>query len=94
MKSVRARIRGRVQGVGYRASTAAEVERRGGEVRGYVRNLPDGSVEAVFAGPSDAVDAMLEWCRSGPPMARVDAVEVDDLGSQQGVVFTGFTVKI
>ena len=45
-------------------------------VGGWVRNLADGRVEAVFEGPEAAVDRMVEWCRTGPPRARVDAVDV------------------
>ena len=66
-------VRGRVQGVGYRAWTAYEAERR--NLLGWVRNRRDGSVEAVFAGPAEAVAAMIEACRNGPPGARVDAID-------------------
>ena len=73
---VRARIRvtGLVQGVGYRQSTVFEAERLG--VSGSVRNLPDGSVEALAEGTRAAVEALVAWCRSGPPGAQVEAVEV------------------
>jgi acylphosphatase len=71
-KSVRVRIEGRVQGVWYRGWTVDEARRRG--LRGWVRNRADGSVEALFAGPPAAVDAMLEACWAGPPAARVTAV--------------------
>lgn len=70
------RIRGRVQGVGYRAWLAREAGWRG--VRGWVRNRRDGSVEALLAGEEAAVRALVEACRQGPPAARVrtvDAVE-------------------
>lgn len=67
-------IRGRVQGVGFRAWTAHQGELRG--LTGWVRNRPDGSVEAVIAGPTDAVDLMLKACGQGPLGARVDAVEI------------------
>jgi acylphosphatase len=67
-------VTGRVQGVAYRASTAREAERQG--VRGWVRNRPDGNVEAVFEGSEAAVAAMLDWCRRGPRWARVTGVEV------------------
>ena len=71
---VRLEIRGRVQGVGYRW---AMVEKgRGLRLRGWVRNRRDGSVEALVAGPSEAVDRMVAWARQGPPSAAVDAVEV------------------
>ncbi len=66
-------IRGRVQGVGYRAWTADEARRRG--LQGWVRNRCDGSVEAVFSGPEDVVADMLAACRRGPSLARVDAVD-------------------
>ncbi|WP_341988853.1 acylphosphatase [Azorhizobium sp. AG788] len=70
--SVHVMVRGRVQGVGYRAWCADAAEARG--LTGFVRNRRDGAVEAVFAGPSAAVDAMVAECRSGPAAARVDAV--------------------
>jgi len=66
-------IRGRVQGVGYRAFTEYAALDRG--LEGWVRNRRDGAVEAVFAGPPEAVAAVIEACRRGPPGARVDAIE-------------------
>jgi acylphosphatase len=66
-------IRGRVQGVGFRAWTEYEALRRG--VEGWVRNRRDGSVEAVFAGPAEAVEAMIASCRQGPPGARVEKLD-------------------
>ncbi|MBN9011865.1 MAG: acylphosphatase [Rhizobiales bacterium] len=69
-------IRGRVQGVGYRAWTADEARRRG--LEGWVRNRRDGSVEAVFFGAEDIVADMLAACRLGPSSARVDAVDAVD----------------
>ena len=66
-------IRGRVQGVGYRAF--AEYTAQGHGLGGWVRNRRDGAVEAVFAGPAAAVKAMVDACRGGPPGARVDAIE-------------------
>jgi acylphosphatase len=66
-------IRGRVQGVSYRAWTADEARRRG--LEGWVRNRRDGSVEAVFAGAENIVADMLAACRLGPSSARVDAVD-------------------
>jgi acylphosphatase len=61
-----------VHGVFFRASCAEEARRRG--VAGYVRNMPDGAVEAAFEGTDDDVRAMVEWCATGPPTASVDAV--------------------
>jgi acylphosphatase len=69
-------IRGRVQGVGYRAFTEYTALDRG--LRGWVRNRRDGAVEAVFAGPAAAVSAMVDACRMGPPGARVDGIEERD----------------
>lgn len=66
-------ISGFVQGVCYRAY-AQEVARSLG-LTGWVRNLPDGRVEAVAQGDSDKLDEFIAWCRQGPPAARVDAVE-------------------
>jgi len=69
----RVRVWGSVQGVFFRATCAREAELRG--VAGWVRNLPDGSVEAVFEGEAPAVEAMTGWCRRGPDGAHVDGVE-------------------
>lgn len=66
-------IRGRVQGVGYRAWTEHTALARG--LSGWVRNRRDGAVEAVISGPAEAVAAMLDACRCGPYGARVDAVD-------------------
>jgi acylphosphatase len=66
-------VRGRVQGVGYRAWTEYTARDRG--LEGWVRNRRDGSVEAVFAGSPEAVAGMIDACRRGPPAARVDAVD-------------------
>ena len=71
--AVEVRILGRVQGVWYRDTTRREAERLG--VRGWVRNCPDGSVEAHFEGGADAVDALLSACREGPPGARVESLD-------------------
>ncbi len=69
-------IRGRVQGVGYRAWTADEA--RGRSLEGWVRNRRDGSVEALFSGSKAVVDAMIAACRHGPSMARVAELVVRD----------------
>lgn len=69
---VHLRIEGRVQGVFFRDSTRQRAQALG--VAGWVRNLPDGAVEAVAEGPADAVDALVRWCHEGPPAARVTAV--------------------
>ncbi len=68
-------VRGRVQGVFFRAELRETARRHG--VTGWVRNLPDGrTVEAVIEGPRDAVEKVVCWCMRGPPAARVDEVRV------------------
>lgn len=67
-------MNGMVQGVFFRSETRDKAVRSG--LKGWVRNLPDGRVEAVFEGEKDAVDRLVEFCRRGPPGARVKNVEV------------------
>ena len=88
MPVVRLVITGRVQGVGYRAWAIATARRLG--LRGWVRNRSDGAVEALVAGPEEAVAAMLAACRRGPAAASVAAVEVGD-GEDDGSI--GFTAR-
>jgi acylphosphatase len=66
-------VRGRVQGVGYRAFVMDAAEAHG--LAGWVRNRRDGTVEAVFAGPAEAITVVLAECRRGPPVARVDGLD-------------------
>ena len=68
-------IEGRVQGVNFRASAQAQARTIG--VEGWVRNLDNGRVEAIFEGPDAAVKRMISWCYSAPPPARVDHVDVE-----------------
>jgi len=77
MKSVAVSVRGTVQRVYYRASAHHEAQRLG--LFGWVHNEADGSVSLRLQGDPAAVDAMLDWCRSGPPAARVSRVEVTDV---------------
>ncbi|MGA2027961.1 MAG: acylphosphatase [Syntrophobacteraceae bacterium] len=67
-------IKGRVQGVFFRTYTRDAAQSIG--VTGWVRNLPDGRVEAVFEGESDKVERMIEWCREGSPMSRIESVDL------------------
>ncbi|MDP2181067.1 MAG: acylphosphatase [Actinomycetota bacterium] len=81
-------VRGVVQGVWFRAATRDAALKRG--ISGWVRNLPDRSVEAVFEGASDAVDSMVAWCRTGPERAIVERVEVAE-ETPEGLL--GFSVR-
>jgi acylphosphatase len=76
MRSVRLRITGRVQGVGYRAWMMRKASALG--LRGWVRNRADGSVEALVIGDDDGVAAMIEACREGPFGARISDVAVSE----------------
>lgn len=69
-------VQGQVQGVFFRDSTRDEAEREG--VAGWVRNRDDGSVEAVFEGDEQAVERLVDWCRSGPSSADVENVEATE----------------
>ncbi|MDQ3113142.1 MAG: acylphosphatase [Actinomycetota bacterium] len=70
-------VHGLVQGVFFRDTCRQEAQRR--HVTGWIRNADDGTVQAEFEGPSDAVEAMVAWCRQGPSRAQVERVEVTDL---------------
>ncbi len=78
MSEVRCRVvvSGRVQGVFFRDSCRSQAQRLG--VRGWVRNLPDRTVEVVAEGPRDRVDQLLDWCRHGPPRAQVTGIAITD----------------
>ena len=77
-------VHGRVQGVNFREATRLQAERR--NVGGWVRNVDDGSVEAVLHGLADDVARMLDWMRRGPPAARVTRIDVSDSDGE----FDGF----
>lgn len=81
-------ITGSVQGVFFRMETKREADRLG--VCGWVSNRADGSVEAVLEGDAAGVDAMLAWCRQGPPLAAVAQVEVEREGYRGE--FSAFTI--
>jgi acylphosphatase len=81
-------ITGRVQGVSFRYYTIEQAEALG--LAGWVRNLSDGRVEAVFEGEKESVEEMIRWCKNGSPSAKVTNVEVE-LGEVQGL--GGFEIK-
>lgn len=87
--SVRVRISGRVQGVAYRWSTRDRANELG--IVGWVKNLPDGDVEAEFTGSREAVDRMVAWCHDGPPLARVLRVEAEAVPPPRSAP-TGFRI--
>jgi acylphosphatase len=68
-------VSGRVQGVAFRAYTQDVASRLG--LTGFVRNLPDGRVQVVAEGSRDLVGQLIDWCKNGPALARVDEIEVD-----------------
>ena len=81
-------VSGRVQNVWFRDACRQEARARG--VNGWVSNLSDGRVEAVFEGSAPDVDAMVRWCHDGPPRARVSQVDVrDELATGEA----GFTIR-
>jgi acylphosphatase len=88
-KRVHLIISGFVQGVFYRASTRDTAMRIG--LKGWVRNLPDGNVEAVFEGPVDKLQKAVEWCHEGPPGARV--TKIDEKWDDYSGEFGSFDVR-
>ena len=88
MKRVHVRVHGHVQGVFFRDTVSSEAEERG--VVGWVRNAPDESVEAVFEGEPEAVEAMVELCGRGPRAARVERLESDE---EEPEGLSGFEVR-
>lgn len=88
-RTVRTRITGRVQGVGFRAWTRHTADTLG--LNGWVRNSPDGSVEAVLSGPPETVDRMIDALRVGSPVSRVTGVEVAEDADAPGAA--GFEIR-
>lgn len=81
VETLAVRVTGKVQGVGYRMAAVRQAHSLG--VTGWVRNLPDGAVEAVLQGAHDSVDQMLSWLHIGPPAARVEEVQVNELHDER-----------
>ena len=82
-------VKGTVQGVAYRWSTQEQARALG--VSGWVRNLNSGDVEVLAEGPVDAVDALVTWCRRGPPAAQVEKMDVEELPATGE--FTSFAIR-
>ena len=82
-------VNGRVQGVFFRSETRRHADRRG--VKGWVRNLPDSRVEAVFEGEKEDVQALVDFCKHGPSGAKVTGVDVTWEAYTGG--FDGFKIK-
>ena len=82
-------VRGLVQGVGFRYYTTKTATRN--QVTGWVKNLEDGSVQACFEGEEEQVRAMVEWCRRGPNLARVEEL-IEERGDYTGE-FSGFDTR-
>lgn len=90
VRRLRAVVRGRVQGVGFRASTQMEANRR--ELAGWVRNLPDGAVELEAEGPPEALDRLVDFLHQGPRMAHVETVTVEWLPAS-GALLRPFQIR-
>lgn len=89
MRTIRARVRGKVQGVAFRHFTREKAKALG--LVGWVRNLQDGTVELIYQGEGEAVAAMTGWLWTGSPFAKVDAVETATL--DQCETFADFVVR-
>ena len=88
-KNVHVIVKGRVQGVWFRANTKQKAEQLG--VSGWIRNTQDGCVEAIFEGEEKCVNEMIDWCNRGPPLAKVNNVEVKNQNPKNN--YNGFLIK-
>lgn len=88
VKRVHVLIKGKVQGVGFRASTRRRAKNL--ELAGWVKNRDSGDVEAVFEGSKESINEMLDWCKKGPSLAKVVDVKVED---EEPKVLESFEVK-
>ncbi len=89
-RCIRARITGRVQGVGFRMATRSRAHQLG--LRGYAANCVSGEVEVLAYGPAEAVEALVEWLSEGPPSARVQDVHVEE-ADESGEEFSRFEIR-
>lgn len=81
-------VRGKVQGVWFRASTKSTAERFA--VKGFVSNRPDGSVYIEASGSPSSIEEFIKWCRKGPELARVDSVDIEEISRSD---FSSFEVR-
>jgi acylphosphatase len=88
MKSLRVKVFGEVQNVGFRAMTRHRARKLG--VSGWVKNNDDGTVEALFQGTQETVDDMVDWCRKGPPTSYVERIEISE--EPDAEKFKGFDI--
>jgi acylphosphatase len=88
-ESVYVVISGEVQGVWFRASTKKKADELG--ITGWVRNTPDGKVEAVFEGDENQLNIMIKWCHQGPPLSKVEKVETKNQDTING--FNSFKIR-
>lgn len=88
-KTIRVIVKGKVQGVFYRASTQEEARKLG--LKGWVRNLPNGDVEFVASGDEDKLKELIDWAHKGPPLAKVREVIVEEIQTDEE--FSDFEVR-
>ena len=81
MKTIRLIIKGKVQGVFYRATAKDVAEQLG--IKGWVKNLPDNNVEIRATASEELLQRFIDWCKQGPPKAKVDEVIVEDLSPEE-----------
>lgn len=89
MKTLHVNVSGRVQGVFYRDYTQRQAESL--SINGWIRNMPDGSVEAIISGKDSDVDKMVEWFHEGSPLSNVTAVHVEEVFPTEKL--TGFEIR-
>ena len=87
MKTIRLTIKGKVQGVFYRATAKDIADELG--IKGWVKNLPDRNVEITVTATKEILQKFIDWCKQGPPKARVDEVIVEELSTAE---FNGFRI--
>jgi len=87
MKTIRLTIKGKVQGVFYRATAKDVADRLG--IKGWVKNLPDDNVEITATASDETLQKFINWCKQGPPKARVEDVIVEELDVEE---FSGFRI--